>query len=140
MTTDIQTAEVTKSDLRKFGFIMGGMVALIFGLLFPWIFDKTSENWPIWPFIVLAVFVLLTLAAPEILRPINHIWLKIGNVLGFINSRIILGAMFYLMIFPIGMILKALGKDSMQRKLEENADTYRKLIKVREKDHLKKPF
>ncbi len=140
MTTDIQTAEVTTSDLRKFGFIMGGMVALMFGLIFPWIFDKTSENWPIWPFIVMAIFFLLAIAVPEILRPVNHIWLKIGNVLGFINSRIILGAMFYLMIFPIGMILKLLGKDSMQRKLEENADTYRIITKVREKDHLKKPF
>ena len=140
MTTDIQTAEVTTSDLRKFGFIMGGMVALMFGLIFPWIFDKTSENWPIWPFIVMTVFFILAIAVPEVLRPVNYIWLKIGNVLGFINSRIILGAMFYLMIFPIGMILKVLGKDSMQRKLEENADTYRKITKVREKDHLKKPF
>ena len=140
MTTDIQTAEVTTSDLRKFGFIMGGMVALMFGLIFPWIFDKTSENWPIWPFIVMTVFFILAIAVPEVLRPVNHIWLKIGNFLGFINSRIILGAMFYLMIFPIGMILKVLGKDSMQRKLEENADTYRKITKVREKDHLKKPF
>jgi len=140
MTTDIQTAEVTTSDLRKFGFIMGGMIALMFGLIFPWIFDKTSENWPIWPFIVMAVFFILAIAVPETLRPVNHYRLIIGSVLGFINSRIILGAMFYLMIFPIGMILKALGKDSMQRKLEENAETYRKITKVREKDHLKKPF
>jgi len=140
MTTDIQTAEVTTSDLRKFGFIMGGMIALIFGLIFPWVFDKTSENWPIWPFIVMAFFFVLAIAVPKVLRPVNHYWLIIGNILGFINSRIILGAMFYLMIFPIGMILKALGKDSMQRKLEENAETYRIITKVREKDHLKKPF
>ena len=86
MTTDIKTEEVTTSDLRKFGFIMGGMVALMFGLIFPWIFDKTSENWPIWPFIVLAVFFIFAIAVPEILRPVNHIWLKIGSVLGFINS------------------------------------------------------
>ena len=140
MTTDVQTAEVTKSDLRKFGFIMGGMIALIFGLLFPWVFDKTAENWPIWPFIVMAIFFVLAIAIPEILRPVNHYWLKIGNVLGFINSRIILGAMFYLMIFPIGMILKVLGKDSMERKLEDKTKTYRILTKVREKDHLKNPF
>ena len=119
---------------------MGGMVALMFGLIFPWVFDKTSDNWPIWPFIVLVVFFIVAIAVPEILRPVNHIWLKIGNVLGFINSRIILGAMFYLMIFPIGMILKLLGKDSMQRKLDKNAETYRKITMVREKDHLKKPF
>lgn len=138
MTLDIQTAEVTKSDLRTFGFIMGGMIAFMFGLVIPWLFS--SENWPIWPYIVMAIFFILAVAVPEVLRPVNHFWLKVGNVLGFINSRIILGAMFYLMIFPIGMILKVLGKDSMQRKLEANAVTYRKETTVREKNHLKKPF
>ncbi len=133
-------AEVTKSDLRKFGFIMGGMFALIFGLIFPWIWDKTSENWPIWPFIVMAVFWTIAIIAPQILRPVNSIWLKIGNVLGFINTRIILGLMFFLMIFPIGLLLKLFGKDSMNRKLDKNADTYRIITKLRNKEHLEKPF
>ncbi len=140
MSTEINTAEVTTSDLRKFGFIMGGMFALIFGLIFPWLGDRTSENWPLWPFIVMAVFWLIAIAVPQILRPVNDIWIKIGNVLGFINSRIILGVMFFVMIFPIGMLLKLFGKDSMDRKLDKNTDTYRKLSKVRNKEHLEKPF
>jgi hypothetical protein len=131
---------ITKSDLRKFGFIMGGMFALIFGLVFPWLTDKTSENWPIWPFIVLAVFWLIAIIAPQILRPIEHWWQKIGNVLGFINSRIILGVMFFLLIFPIGLILKIFGKDSMNRKLLKEADTYRKVVTPRDKKHLERPF
>ncbi len=133
-------AEVTKSDLRKFGFIMGGMFALIFGLIFPWIGDKTSETWPIWPFIVMAVFWVIAIVAPQILRPVNDIWIKIGNVLGFINTRIILGLMFFVMFFPIGMLLKLFGKDSMDRKLDNDADTYRKITKHRSKEHLEKPF
>jgi len=140
MSTEPKITEVTKSDLRKFGFIMGGMFALIFGLIFPWIGDKTKDTWPIWPFIVMAVFWAIALVAPQILRPVNHIWIKIGNVLGFINSRIILGLMFFLMFFPIGMLLKVFGKDSMDRKLDKDADTYRKLSKVRNKEHLEKPF
>jgi len=140
MSTEINTAEVTTSDLRKFGFIMGGMFALIFGLIFPWLGDKTSETWPIWPFIVMAVFWVIAIVAPQILRPINDIWIKIGNVLGFINSRIILGLMFFVMIFPIGTLLKLFGKDSMNRKLDKEAVTYRKISTVRKKEHLEKPF
>ncbi len=140
MSTEINTAEVTTSDLRKFGFIMGGMFALIFGLIFPWLGDKTSETWPIWPFIVMAVFWVIAIVAPQILRPVNDIWVKVGNILGFINSRIILGVMFFLMIFPIGMLLKLLGKDSMDREFDKETNTYRKLSKVRNKEHLEKPF
>lgn len=140
MNQEISTTEITTSDLRKFGFIMGGMFALIFGLLFPWITDRTMENWPIWPFIVLAVFWVLAVIYPKILRPVNALWLKIGNVLGFINSRIILGIMFYLLIFPIGLLLKLFGKDSMNRKLNEKADSYRIASKHRSKEHLERPF
>jgi len=135
-----QVAEVTTSDLRKFGFIMGGMFALMFGLIFPWIFNKTAETWPIWPFIVLAVFWAVAIIYPEILRPVNALWTKIGNVLGFINSRIILGIMFFVLIFPIGLILKLFGKDSMNRKYDEEADSYRKIVTPRNKEHLRKPF
>jgi len=140
MSTEINTAEVTKSDLRKFGLIMGGMFALIFGLLFPWIGDKTKDTWPMWPFIVMAVFWAVAIVAPQILRPVNEVWIKIGNVLGFINTRIILGLMFFVMIFPIGMLLKLFGKDGMDRKLNKDADTYRKITKQRNKEHLEKPF
>ena len=140
MNTETNTAEVTKLDLRKFGFIMGTMIALIFGGLFPWIFDKTAETWPLWPFFALAIFWILALVVPESLRRVNEIWLKIGNVLGWINSRIILGIMFYLLIFPIGLLLKIFGKDAMNRKLDANTDTYRRISKPRDRTHLEKPF
>lgn len=140
MNTETNTAEITTADLRKFGFIMGGMFALIFGLLFPWIADKTATNWPIWPFIVMAVFWVLALVYPKILGPVNLIWTKVGNVLGFINSRIILGVMFFLLIFPIGLILKAFGKDSMNRKFLKHVETYRKKVEPRDKNNLERPF
>ena len=140
MSNEINTAEVTNSDLRKFGFIMGGMFALIFGLIFPWIGDRTKDTWPMWPFFVMAVFWAVAVVAPQILRPVNEIWIKVGNVLGFINSRIILGVMFFAMIFPIGMLLKLFGKDSMNRKLDKKTDTYRIVTKQRNKEHLEKPF
>ena len=137
---DMTNTEVTNQDLRKFGFIMGGMFALMFGLFFPWLFNKSAENWPIWPFIVLAIFWTFAVFMPQALRPVNEIWLKIGNVLGWINTRIILGIMFFLLIFPTGLILKLFGKDSMDRKLDAKLKTYRKKIKPRNKEHLERPF
>lgn len=140
MTTDTLQAEVTTSDLRKFGFIMGAMIVLIFGLFFPWVLDKTRETWPIWPFIAMAVFFSLAIVAPKVLAPVNTIWLKIGHVLGWINTRIILGIMFFLLIFPIGLVLKLFGKDGMKRKMSDDVDSYRVIVKPRDKNHLEKPF
>jgi len=136
----INTQSGSKQELRKFGFIMGGMIALVFGLLFPWLGDKTTQTWPIWPFIITAVFWVLALVVPQLLEPVNTIWLKFGNIMGWINSRIILGAMFYLVIFPIGLILKLLGKDGMNRKWKKESKTYRRIVKPRDKSHLEKPF
>lgn len=138
--TEVSNTQFSTLDLRKFGFIMGAMFGLLFGLFFPWLFEKTSQNWPIWPFIVLAVFWGLALFAPKVLEPINRIWIKVGNVLGWVNSRIILGIMFFLLIFPIGLLLKLFGKDSMSRKLDKNIKTYRIKISPRKKEHLERPF
>lgn len=137
---DMKKTETTTLELRKFGFIMGGMFVLIFGLLFPWIGDKTAQNWPIWPFIVMAIFWVLAIFIPQVLKPINDIWIKVGNVLGWINSRIILGIMFFLLILPIGLILKLFGKDSMNRKFDSKLKTYRRVTKQRNKENLEKPF
>ena len=138
--TDVLTTNVSNQELRKFGLLTGAMFAFLFGLLFPWILDKTTKNWPIWPFIVLVVFWGLALFAPQILKPVNEIWLKVGNVLGWVNSRIILGIMFFALIFPIGLILKAFGKDGMNRKFDDNIKSYRRKTTPRKKEHLEKPF
>ena len=128
------------TELRNFGFIMGVMFALMFGLLFPLIGNKTFDSWPIWPFVVMSIFWLVALSYPLILKPVNNVWIKIGDVLGFINSRIILGIMFFLLIFPIGLILKILGKDSMNRRFNKKIDSYKKPVIPRDPKHLEKPF
>ena len=140
MNIDNKTAKASTSDLRKFGFIMGGMFALMFGLIFPWLGKKTAETWPIWPFIVAGVFWVVALIAPKVLRPINDIWEKVGNILGFINSRIILGIMFFVLFLPLGLLLRALGKDGMKRQYDKEANSYRKLVTPRDRDNLEKPF
>ncbi|MGK0271372.1 MAG: hypothetical protein ACI88H_002030 [Cocleimonas sp.] len=48
--------------------------------------------------------------------------------------------MFYLLIFPIGLLLKVFGRDAMNRKLESDTDSYRRISKQRDPKHLEKPF
>lgn len=127
----------TSKDLRSFGLIMGGMISVFFGLLIPWIWDL---KWPMWPFIVAAAFVLVALAAPKLLTPIYHVWMKIGQVLGFINTRIILGLVFFTIFFPFALALKLLGKDPMARKLDAKIKSYRVKSKLPDADHLRRPY
>lgn len=127
---------LTSKDLRNFGLIMGGMISLFFGLLIPWIWGL---KW-LWPFIVGAVFVLVAFTVPKLLTPVYHVWMKIGLVLGFINTRIILGVVFYTIFFPFALALKLLGKDPMARKLDAKMKSYRVKSKLPDVDHLRRPY
>jgi len=129
--------ELDKNGLRKFGLTTGAIVATLFGLLLPWLFDYSI---PIWPWVVAGVLATLALATPTMLRPVYKTWMKVGNVLGWINSRIILAILFYLLIVPVGILMRVLGKDPMRRSLNPDADTYRVPSKPPPKQHLERPF
>ena len=124
-------------ELRKFGLIMGGMVAAIFGVLLPWLFGYT---WPYWPWVVLGVFWLWALTVPGSLFPVYKLWLRFGHVAGWINTRIILAIMFYGMFLPAGLVMRLFGKDPMARKLDRNAMSYRIESTPTEKNHIERPY
>jgi hypothetical protein len=66
--------------------------------------------------------------------------MRIGHALGWINTRIILGLMFYTVFFIIAMSMKLLGKDPMSRKIDKTLNSYRVCSEKRARDHLEKPF
>ena len=127
----------TPKELRDFGLIMAGMLILMFGFVLPWIFGYST---PYWPFIASVVFAVVALIRPILLGPVNSIWLKISDVLGWVNTRIVMGIMFFLLIAPIGIIMRMLGKDTLSNKISEQQTSYRIITKVRDKKHLEKPF
>ena len=69
-------------------------------------------------------FLLVSLVAPTLLAPLNRLWLKFGALLHSITSPIILGVMFYLIITPIGLIMRLTGKDLLRLKLDRNCPSY----------------
>jgi len=125
-----------KSDLRKFGFIFGAGLVLIFGLFFPWLLERP---WPAWPFIAAGILAALALAFPLGLKPLYIAWMKFGHVAGWINTRIILGLVFFAVFLPFGLIMR-LFNDPMKRKLDDASPSYRVPSHSSPRDQMERPF
>jgi len=131
------TPEHEKTELRKFGFIMGAGILLIFGLFFPWLLGRP---WRVWPFASAGVLALLALAFPLALKPLNIVWMKFGHVAGWINTRIILGVVFFFIFLPFGLVMRLSGKDPMHRKLDTGTASYRVPSHTSPKNQMERPF
>ena len=63
-------------------------------------------------------------AAPMVLLPLYRVWIRFAGALGRFNTKLLLGAVFFLVVTPIGLALKMTGKDVLDEKIDKNADTY----------------
>lgn len=126
-----------KAELRSFGLVFGGMVAFVFGLALPWLFGRP---FPAWPWVAAAVLVMLALLLPAALRPVSAAWMVVGHWLGWVNTRIILGIVFYTVFFIAGQAMRLAGKDPMARKIDKMAKSYRVPSRPRPADHVERPF
>lgn len=124
-------------QLRLFGLIFGLAVAIVFGLLLPWLFD---HGYPRWPWMITALMWFAALVRPQVLEPVSRTWLKIGQWLGWFNTRVLLGLMYYTVFLLTGLIMRLIGKDPMARKRDNSVDSYRVESRVRPKNHVEEPF
>ena len=86
---------VARKVLREFGVVTGGIVAVLFGLALPWLFG--AAEFPRWPWIVGALLALWGLSWPAGLEPVYRGWMRFGRALGWVNTRILLGVLFFLL-------------------------------------------
>lgn len=134
------THEIPKLDqkgLRQFGLLTGGIIAGLFGLLIPVL---RQHALPLWPWIVAGILATWALVAPASLNPVYKAWMRFGQLLGAIETPIILGIVFYLIVLPMGLIRRWLSDDPMQRKLDRHQETYRVQSKLRPKVSMERPF
>ena len=106
-------------DLRKFALLVGGVFAAIGVWLL--IKHKPAGPWFVGPGALLA---LLGLAAPKMLKPVYLGWMAMALVLGIVVSTVILTLFFFVVITPIGLLARLLGKDFLAQKLDRAAKTY----------------
>ena len=104
----------TTKDLRSFGFTFGG-VALLFGAVLMW---RGRPSGP-WFLGASALFFLVGGFAPGLLRPAFAPWMKFAEILGHINTRILLGLFYVVGITPTGLLMRAGGKDPMGRTFKQ---------------------
>lgn len=68
-------------------------------------------------FILLAiVFLLVAMTHPPLFKPFARFWFALSVMLGTVVSRVILTLIFFAMVFPVGLVRRALGKDAMRSK------------------------
>jgi uncharacterized membrane protein YccC len=116
---EIKNIKETKKDLRKFGFSVGIVVALIGAVLF--YFDRASYFY-FW----LAALLLLIPAAvsPSVLRPLNRIWMTLAIILGWFMTRVILSILYYFVLTPIGWLAKIVGKEFLDISWKKKSESY----------------
>jgi hypothetical protein len=100
-----------RRELRQLGLVFFGALVIIGGLL--WLRDR-----PVGPYFMAAgiFFGLMGLAWPRGLKWLYKPWMALALVLGHVMSRLILTLLFYLVVTPIGLVLRLMGKDLLDRK------------------------
>ncbi|HAC63557.1 MAG TPA: sxtJ [Cyanothece sp. UBA12306] len=132
--------EIEKLDqkgLRNFGLLTGIIIAVLFGLILPLIW---GHGLSLIPWIIGCILSGLALIMPKSLEPIYYGWTRVGQVLSWINSRIILGLIFFLMLTPMALIMRLAKRDTMQRHFEFALETYRVSSKIRNKVSMENPY
>tara|TARA_A100001011_G_scaffold332177_1_gene359095 strand:- start:494 stop:874 length:381 start_codon:yes stop_codon:yes gene_type:complete len=102
-----------------------------FGILFFIVFFIIGI-WPIlsgnelrlWSFIIAIIFLILGIIQSRFLTPLNLAWIKFGELLGVIIAPIIMGLVYFLVVLPIGILMKILGKDLLELKFKKNVISY----------------
>ncbi|MDF0667550.1 MAG: SxtJ family membrane protein [Nitrospira sp.] len=126
----------SQKDLRQFGLLVGSVFAAIG--LWPLLFRSESPR--LWAMILASLLIVLGAVVPQSLKQVHYGWMKIGHVLGSINTRIILGIIYYLLITPMGLVMRLMGKDSMHRAMVKEVTTYRVVRAPRPRQHMQNQF
>src|SRR6056300_353426 len=100
---------------KSFGFVFFVVFLLI--SLHPLTY---SDEIRIWSLIISFIFLILGLLKSNILTPLNIIWFKFGILLGKIVSPLIMVIIFFLVVTPIGLIMRLMGKDILNLKFNKN--------------------
>jgi hypothetical protein len=116
---EIKNIKEDQTTLRKFGLTVGTVLLLVGIVLY--LIGKSSS-------VVFGgigvLLILFGLILPNILKPLNKIWMTLAVILGWFMSRLILFILFYIVITPIGFFLKLMGKDFLHLKMDKKSQSY----------------
>jgi len=112
---------VSKKQLREFGLLIGFGLPVLIGWLIPSFFGHEFRSWTLWVGIPVLI---LGLMAPRLLHYPYKVWMLLGHALGWVNSHIILGLVFIVVLQPIAYVMRLTGYDPLRRRRKDEI-TYR---------------
>lgn len=120
---EVRALDTGRAALRRFGLAVGG-VFLAIGAVVVW-----RSGWTLGPAATVlgglgGALMALGLVAPPLLRPVYLGWMGLAFVLGFVMTRVILTVVFVGLVIPIGLVLRLVGKDLLDRRLDRGAASY----------------
>ena len=115
----IESVNASRKNVRKFGHLFGAICLLATAFLL----YKGSGAW-IWTAAGAVFYVAGGVVAYPVLKPVYIGWMMFAFVLGWINTRLLLGLFYYLVMTPIGLGLRIAGKDLLEKKIDRKAITY----------------
>src|SRR5580658_2800910 len=107
------------SSDRSFGLVFTAFFALVG--LWPLVHKRPLRPWALF---VSAGFLLVALAFPQVLHPLNLLWTRFGKLLSKVTNPIITGIMFFVIFTPAGLLLRLFGKDLLRLKYDPSAPSY----------------
>ena len=112
---------ISKKQLREFGLLTGFGLPIIIGWLLPLLSGDEFREWTLWIAFPVLIIGLIT---PRLLFYPYKVWIALGHILGWINSHIVLGIIFVLILQPIALIMYLAGYDPLKKK-QNKKTTYR---------------
>jgi hypothetical protein len=123
-------------ELRTFGLTLGALVVAFFGGL-P--FLRHREVF-LWPWIVALLLWSGAIISPRALAWPHWLCSRLAEGLGWVNTRVILGAIFFLIVTPFSIVTRACGRDQLRRCFEPLRETYAVASSKRTRESMEKPY
>ena len=112
-------AEVPLGSDRSFGLVFAALFALIGAAPL-----RHGADARLWALALAAAFLMLALVAPKALRPLNWLWFRFGLALHHVVTPVVMGLLFFLVVSPIGLLMRASGKDPLRLRRAPEAASY----------------
>jgi len=134
----MKVKEVKKKDLRQFGIVLGFVLGLVGAIHFL----KGHTNVYPWFLGAAGIALLLGVFMPWLLKPVFHGFTRVAHAIGWFNTRVILTLVYYVILTPIGLLMKVFRKDPLDRRVGGDAESYwiKRADLVAVKESLEKQF
>ena len=127
-------SKIKISSNRSFGLLF--FIVFLIVALWPL---KYEEDIRLWSLVLSIIFFILGILNSQLLTPLNKLWFKFGMFLGLIVSPIVMGIVYFIVVTPIGIFMRLLGKDLLKTSKAKNASTYW-IKRINKQSTMKKQF